>query len=233
MSGTNREQQMRHPLQVYIGKIREYSGSRPSAIGKYQVDGELKLTELGLEGDEQAEKVIHGGPDRALCHYPREHYRHWAREFPEQAELFNAPAFGENLSTEGMTEREVFIGDIFRWGGALIQVTQPRSPCFKLNYHFGISDMASQMQRAGYCGWLYRVVMAGKVATDSPLELVSRVSDVSVAEAIAIAWHMPFDDEQYHRLLSAAGLSTSWTRTMQKRRLSGQTEDNSRRLFGK
>lgn len=224
---------MRHPLQVYIGKIHEYSGSRPSAIGKYQVDGELKLTELGLEGDEQAEKVIHGGPDRALCHYPREHYRHWAREFPEQAELFNAPAFGENLSTEGMTEHEVYIGDIFRWGGALIQVTQPRSPCFKLNYHFGISDMASQMQQAGYCGWLYRVVMAGKVATDSPLELVSRVSDVSVAEAIAIAWHMPFDDEQYHRLLSAAGLSTSWTRTMQKRRLSGQTEDNSRRLFGK
>ncbi|HKM98470.1 MAG TPA: 6-hydroxyaminopurine reductase [Buttiauxella sp.] len=224
---------MHYPLNVYIGKVREYAGSRPSAIGKYQVDGVLKLTELGLEGDLQAEKIIHGGPDRALCHYPREHYLAWAREFPEQAEQFTAPAFGENLSTQGLTERDVHIGDIFRWGDALIQVTQPRSPCFKLNYHFGISDMASLMQKSGRIGWLYRVVMAGNVSTQAPLELVSRISDVSVAEAIAIAWHMPFDDEQYHRLLSAAGLSVSWTRTMQKRRTSGKVEDNSRRLMGK
>lgn len=64
---------MKHPLQVYIGKIRQYLGSKPSAIEKCQTGGELKLTQLGLEGDEQAEKVAHGGPDRALCHYPREH----------------------------------------------------------------------------------------------------------------------------------------------------------------
>ena len=77
-------------------------------------DGELMLTELGLEGDEQAEKKVHGGPDRALCHYPREHYLYWAREFPEQAELFVAPAFAENLSTDGLTESNVYMGDIFR-----------------------------------------------------------------------------------------------------------------------
>ena len=144
-----------------------------------------------------------------------------------------APAFGENLSTDGLTEQNVYIGDIFRWGEALIQVTQPRSPCFKLNFHFGISDMASLMQNCGKTGWLCSVIAPGMVSADSPLELVSRVSDVSVEEAIAIAWHMPFDDEQYHRLLSAAGLSKSWTRTMQKRRLSGTIEDSSRRLWGK
>jgi len=77
------------------------------------------------------------------------------------------------------------------------------------------------------------VILAGKVETDAPLTLVSRLSNVSVYDACAIAWHMPFDDEQYHRLLSAAGLSTSWTRTMQKRRLSNKIEDNSRRLWGK
>ncbi|HHC5283052.1 TPA: 6-hydroxyaminopurine reductase [Salmonella enterica] len=223
---------MHYPVEVFTGKIQDYAGSRPSAIAKVQVDGELMLTELGLEGDEQAEKKIHGGPDRALCHYPREHYRYWALEFPELAEQFVAPAFGENLSTEGLTEQNVYIGDIFRWGEALIQVTQPRSPCFKLNYHFAISDMASQMQNVGKTGWLYSVIAPGKVAADAPLELVSRVSDVSVQEAIAIAWHMPFDDEQYHRLLSAAGLSKSWTRTMQKRRLSGKIENQSRRLRG-
>ncbi len=224
---------MNHPVNVFIGKIKDYEGSRPSAIAKLQVDGELSLTEKGLVGDEQAEKKIHGGPDRALCHYPREHYAFWASEYPDQAGLFVAPAFGENLSTEGLTEKNVFIGDIFRWGEALIQVTQPRSPCFKLNFHFGISDIATQMQNAGKTGWLYRVILAGKVETDAPLTLVSRLSDVSVFDACAIAWHMPFDDEQYHRLLSAAGLSTSWTRTMQKRRLSNKIEDNSRRLWGK
>jgi len=140
---------MNHPVNVFIGKIKDYEGSRPSAIAKLQVDGELSLTEKGLVGDEQAEKKIHGGPDRALCHYPREHYAFWASEYPDQAELFVAPAFGENLSTEGLTEKNVFIGDIFRWGEALIQVTQPRSPCFKLNFHFGISDIATQMQNAG------------------------------------------------------------------------------------
>lgn len=223
---------MQYPVEVFTGKVRDYDGSRPSAIAKLQVDGELMLTDLGLAGDEQAEKKIHGGPDRALCHYPREHYLFWAREFPEQAELFVAPAFGENLSTVGLTEKNVYIGDIFRWGEALIQVTQPRSPCFKLNFHFNISDMAQQMQDAGKTGWLYRVIAAGSVASDAPLELVSRCSEVSVYDAAAIAWHTPFDDEQYHRLLSAAGLSVSWARTMQKRRLSGKIEDNSRRLRG-
>lgn len=224
---------MRYPVDVFSGKIQDYAGSRPSAIGKIQVDGELMLTELGLEGDEQAETKIHGGPDRALCHYPREHYLYWAHEFPEQADQFVAPAFGENLSTDGLTEQNVYIGDIFRWGEALIQVTQPRSPCFKLNFHFGISDMASLMQNCGKTGWLCSVIAPGMVSADAPLELLSRVSDVSVQEAIAIAWHMPFDDEQYHRLLSAAGLSKSGTRTMQKRRLSGKIEDQSRRLWGK
>ncbi|EEO9712198.1 6-N-hydroxylaminopurine resistance protein [Salmonella enterica] len=223
---------MHYPVEVFTGKIQDYAGSRPSAIAKVQVDGELMLTDLGLEGDEQAEKKIHGGPDRALCHYPREHYRYWAQAFPELAERFVAPVLGENLSTDGLTEQNVYIGDIFRWGETLIQVTQPRSPCFKLNYHFAISDMASQMQNVGKTGWLYSVIAPGRVAADAPLELVSRVSDVSVQEAIAIAWHMPFDDEQYHRLLSAAGLSKSWTRTMQKRRLSGRIENQSRRLRG-
>lgn len=92
---------MHYPVNVFVGKVRDYDGSRPSAIGKIQVDGELTLGELGLEGDEQAETKIHGGPDRALCHYPREHYAHWALELPQQADLFCAPAFGENLSTEG------------------------------------------------------------------------------------------------------------------------------------
>ncbi|AVJ15686.1 MOSC domain-containing protein [Serratia sp. MYb239] len=218
---------------VYIGHIQTYPGEHPSAIAKRQVDGALPLTPLGLEGDQQAEKSYHGGPDRALCHYPSEHYDHWRQQFPAQAELFSAPAFGENLSTRGLTEHNVFIGDIFRWGDALIQVTQPRSPCFKLNYHFDIDDLSLLMQQSGRCGWLYRVISPGQGSGDQPLLLATRCSDVSLAEAIGIAWHMPFDEEQYRRLLSAAGLSASWSKTMLLRITRGKIEDFNRRLLGR
>ncbi len=223
---------MHHP-DVYIGGIQPYEGGRPSAIAKRQVDGAVQLTLQGLAGDEQAETSHHGGPDRALCHYPREHYDHWRAQFPAQAEQFCAPAFGENISTLGLTEHNVFIGDIFRWGEALIQVTQPRSPCFKLNFHCDIDDISLLMQQSGRCGWLYRVIASGEVSGDRPFTLAARNSEISVAEAISIAWHMPFDEEQYHRLLAAAGLSATWSKTMLARITTGNIEDFNRRLFGR
>lgn len=217
---------------IYLGKILPYEGSSPSAIAKCAVKQQVILNALGLEGDEQAEKKVHGGPDRALCHYPREHYDHWRAQYPTLHAHFQAPAFGENISTIGLTEENVYIGDIFRWGNALIQVTQPRSPCYKLNYHFGIHDLSEIMQNSGKCGWLYRVVSTGEVGPNQPLELLSHTSNVSVAEAIAIAFHMPFDQQRCQRLLSAAGLSASWSKTMQMRLLNEKIEDFSYRLTG-
>ncbi len=221
-----------HYPEVYIGKITPYAGHSPSAIEKRAVNGELMLTSLGLEGDEQAETRHHGGPDRALCHYPREHYEYWRHQFPEQADQFIAPLFGENISTTGLTEHDAYIGDIYRWGKTLIQITQPRSPCYKLNFHCDIDDFARTMQNNGRCGWLYRVIVAGNIHTKQPLELVSRNSDVSVAEAISIAFNAPFDEEQYRRLLAAAGLSASWSKNMQMRLLTKSIEDFERRLVG-
>lgn len=131
-----------------------------------------------------------------------------------------------------MTEQNVYMGDIYRWGETLIQVTQPRSPCYKLNFHFAIEDMSVLMQQTSYCGWLYRVISPGKVSDGHPLELLARTSDISVSEAIAIAWHMPFDEEQYRRLLSVSGLSASWSKTMLTRISQGKIEDFNRRLRG-
>ena len=171
---------MHYPVNVFVGKIRDYVGSRPSAIDKIQVDGELQLGDLGLDGDQQAEKKIHGEIDRSVYDIKdkvnaafevnsgltaeivaqiskEKQDPDWIRDFPQQAERFCAPAFGENLSTTGLTEQNVYIGDIFRWGEALIQVTQPRSPCFKLNFHFAINDMAQLMQNSGKTGGLFRV----------------------------------------------------------------------------
>lgn len=221
-----------HSPNVFIGAIRSYENFAPSAIAKLAVDGELTLTSLGFEGDEQAEKRHHGGADRALCHYPREHYAYWQTRFPQQAEQFAAPLFGENISTLGLTEENVHIGDVFRWSGALIQVTQPRSPCYKLNDHCAIDGFARLMQDSGLCGWLYRVLAGGKVTPDAPLERVSRNSDISVAEAISIAFHAPFDEERYRALLSAPVLSASWSKNMQMRILTGKIEEMERRLVG-
>ncbi|MBP6563563.1 MAG: 6-N-hydroxylaminopurine resistance protein [Neisseriaceae bacterium] len=218
--------------QVYQGKIQAYAGIDPSAIAKTRTQGLLTLTALGLANDEQAETRFHGGPDRALCHYPREHYGYWQQALPQLADRFQAAAFGENLSTEGMTEEHVFIGDVYQWGACMIQVTQPRSPCYKLNQHFGVADLSGHMQSSGRCGWLYRVVAAGTADASEPLRLIARTSTVSVAEAINIAFALPFDATLSQRLLSATGLSASWSKTMLLRLQNGVVEDFNRRLLG-
>lgn len=217
---------------VFTGPVRDTARCGRSAIEKRQTEGVLQLGATGLAGDEQAEKAFHGGPDRALCHYPREHYDYWKMMYPEIKDRFVAPFFGENISTLGMTEDTVFIGDIYQWGGAVIQITQPRSPCYKLNPLTDVSDFAQVMQDSGRTGWLYRVIGKGEVSGLHPLKLLTRTSAVSVREAVAIAFHLPFDETEYRRLLHAPGLSASWTLTMQRRLTSGKIEDFNRRLFG-
>ena len=224
---------MRFYPQVFTGKIQATQECGRSAIFKREVDGPLLLGQLGLEGDEQAEEKHHGGPDRALCQYPREHYVFWQNAYPELEELFTASAFGENISTQGMSEETVFIGDIFAWGDARIQVTQPRSPCYKLNGLTGVENFAQVMQETGRCGWLYRVIKGGSVSAKTPIKLLSRNSHVSVQEAVMIAFHAPYDEELYRQLLSTPGLSASWSLTMQNRLDNHQIEDFSPRLFGK
>ncbi|WP_434778341.1 6-hydroxyaminopurine reductase [Neisseria sp. Ec49-e6-T10] len=217
---------------VYVGKVCSYQDIDESAIKKREVNTRIFLNELGLTGDEQAEQRFHGGPDRALCHYPEEHYIYWQKCFPQIKEHFCASAFGENIATVGLTEQNVCIGDVFRWADAMIQVTQPRSPCYKLNDHFCVDDLSVRMQQTGLCGWLYRVICVGEVSSNEPLELVNRYSDVSVEEAITIAFHLDFDPAQYQRLSSATGLSSSWQNNMRKRITEGKIEDFNRRLLG-
>lgn len=215
----------------YLGKIQPFAGAEPSAIAKKAFQTPVYLTKLGLVGDEQAEKRFHGGPDRALCHYPREHYTYWQTTYPALADYFVAPGFGENISTLGMTESNTFIGDIYRWGNAIIQVTQPRSPCYKLNFHLKIDDLSLQMQQTGFCGWLYRVISEGVVSPDAPLERLSRNSNLSVKRAIDIAFNEPFDEANTRLVLQSAGLSASWCRTMQTRLLTREIESFEGRLF--
>lgn len=222
---------MHHP-DVYIGSIQPYEGGRPSAIAKRQVDGAIRLTPLGLEGDEQAEKATTAGRT-ARCATTR------ASIMPTGASSFRRrpsnlrPGLRREYLHRRADRTQCVYGRHLPLGRSADPVTQPRSPCYKLNYHFAIEDISVLMQQSGRCGWLYRVVSPGAVSGDRPLALAARNSDVSVAEAIAIAWHMPFDAEQYRRLLAVAGLSASWSKTMLTRLAEGRLEDFNRRLLGR
>lgn len=137
-------------LAVHMGPIAELGLDRlPSAIAKHPVEDRIEVTSLGLVGDFQADHVHHGGHDKALHHYPAEHYADWQAELSNRSTLFRPGGFGENLSTLGLRENDICLGDSFRLGTALIQVSQGRQPCSKLDLRFDTPDMRERVFKVG------------------------------------------------------------------------------------
>lgn len=134
-----------------------------SAIAKTPVDRPLMLGFLGLEGNQVADPVHHGGPDKAVHLYPAEHYSFWRSKYPDVAVLERPGAFGENFGCGGMTESRLCLGDIFRVGEALIQCSHARQPCWKLNHRFGKPDVLKTVVRTGRAGSYFRVLEEGRV----------------------------------------------------------------------
>ncbi|KFA38520.1 molybdenum cofactor sulfurase, partial [Xanthomonas vasicola pv. musacearum NCPPB 4384] len=147
---------------VAIGRVRDFTrpGSR-SAIDKRALQGAVQVGIEGLEGDEQGDLRVHGGPDKAIHHYPRDHYAAWRNELGTHALLEAAGAFGENLSSVGLTEADVCLGDRFALGTAVVEVSQLRQPCWKLSDRFGVRELARRVQETGRTGWYYRVLQPG------------------------------------------------------------------------
>ncbi len=145
-------------------------GEVTSGIAKRELtDPGVIVRRTNIDGDRQADLRVHGGPDKAIYCYPREHRRFWIDEIGyEQAE---AP-FGENLSTQGIDEDTAQIGDIWRWGTARLQISQPRWPCYKLALHSGRPDMVKRFVAAGRCGWYLRVLEEGLAPTSGTIEIV-------------------------------------------------------------
>ena len=159
---------------VLTGKARAFRGNEASAIDKTPVDEKLHVGFLGIDGDEQADLTVHGGVDKAVHHYPRDHYDWWAETLGRHA-LLDAPgAFGENISTAGLDEDSVFLGDRFRLGTALVEVTQARQPCWKLDHRFGAKGVMAQVVKTRRTGWYYRVLEPGEVRAGDDLELLER-----------------------------------------------------------
>jgi MOSC domain-containing protein YiiM len=163
-------------IELRIGRVEPFGpGGEPSAIAKQTVAGPLLLGPDGLAGDQQADRRHHGGADKALHHYPYDHYAAWRRELPECHALLAAPgAFGENIASLGLTEAEVCLGDCVRIGRAIVQVSQGRQPCWKLNHRFGIADMVARVRASGRTGWYYRVLEPGELGAGDRIEIIER-----------------------------------------------------------
>ncbi|MBZ7925540.1 MOSC domain-containing protein [Ensifer adhaerens] len=204
-----------------------------SGIDKHPIYGSVQLGSTGFTGDHQGDLKRHGGVDKAVHHYPWDHYRAWTDEIGPLPLLKRPGAFGENLSTLGLTESDVAVGDRFRLGGALLEVSQGRQPCWKLNRRFDLPDMARRLQHTGRTGWYYRVIEGGLVSAGDRMHLVERRHPVWT---IGRLWHFLYVDtlnrQALEEIANLAILPSGWREYAVKRLQTRKVEDWSRRLDG-
>lgn len=206
-------------------------GSR-SGIAKVPRQEALAVTTLGLAGDEQGDLRVHGGVEKAIHHYPREHYAAWLAELGEHPLLMQPGAFGENFSTTGWTEDDVCLGDLIRAGSALLQVSQGRMPCWKLSDRFGVANLALRVQQSGRTGWYYRVLQEGVVGVGDRLQLVERMhADWPLSRLSAVLFDKRVEPERLRECL-VLPLVPSWRRTLERRLENAEVEDWAPRLQG-
>lgn len=183
-----------------------------SGIVKTPVDGALTLGPEGFEGDEQADLSVHGGPDKAACCYPLEHVPVWEERLGAELPF---GAFGENLSLEGLVEPDVNIGDTGSLGTAVVQVTQPRGPCFKLAARWKKRALPALMAREGRSGWYLRVLEPGVVRAGDELALTERRSDVSVSDVMRVTYTDRSDIAEIVRIMGVPELALQWRQALE------------------
>jgi len=205
-------------ISINVGLPREIThGGRKVTTGifKAPVAGPVWLGRLNLTGDGQADLRVHGGADKAVYVYPFEHYAFWAGELGRQD--FSHGQFGENFTTEGLLEDEVSIGDVFRIGMARVQVTQPRSPCFKLGIRMGDDQFPVRFAAANRTGFYLRVLEEGMVKADDAIARVERATGSMSVRDIFHLRHVGGAREEYQRAARLPGLSSSWRAAFEKR----------------
>lgn len=199
-------------ISVNVGLPREiiYKGKLvTTGIFKEPVEGRIKLRTLNLDGDRQADLSVHGGPSKAVYAYPSEHYEYWRAEFSE----LDLPwgMFGENLTTEGLREDTVHIGDRFRIGSAEVVVTEPRMPCYKLAAKFGTDDIISRFLQSGRTGCYFAVVQEGEVRAGDKIVLLGRDGhDITVADITRLYVRDKDDLTTLRRVVQVAALPERW-----------------------
>ena len=187
-----------------------------TSIFKTPVERRLRATALNLEGDKQSDLTVHGGAEKAVYVYPAEHYEFWRRELPKMELPWGV--FGENLTTEGLLEPEVRIGDRFRVGTCEFVVTQPRLPCYKLGIRFGRSDILKRFLHSGRTGFYLSVALEGEVGAGDSIDSITKSPDgLTVAEVVNLYTVDANNQELLRRATQSSGLPESWKDYFRKR----------------
>jgi MOSC domain-containing protein YiiM len=206
-------------ISVNVGTPRDvdwHGRTVRTSIWKFPAEGRVRVHRLNLEGDEQSDLSVHGGKDKAVYVYPSEHYEPWGRELPESELPWGV--FGENLTTVGLLEHQVQIGDRLRAGSAELVVTQPRSPCFKLAIRFAREDMVKRFLRSGRTGYYVAVVREGELGRGDSLECIARNDrGVTVADVAALYRHETDDRALLRRAADHPDLPRGWRDDFRKR----------------
>lgn len=202
----------------------------PSGIGKQPVASAF-LGETGFAGDQQGDRKRHGGAEKAVHQYPLDHYPAWRSELGDCGLLESPGAFGENLAVADIDERSVCVGDIWSLGEAVVQVSQGRQPCWRLNERFGIRDMARRVQASGRTGWYYRVLKPGRVDAGCRMRLIERPHPAwPLSRLIRTFYVHRRDPAALQAIAGLEALSESWRRIARRRLETGRLEDWSARL---
>ena len=207
-------------LSINVGTPKQVPANRTTvltSIFKSPVEGRVAVRRHNIDGDRQSDLTVHGGPNKAVYCYPAEHYRYWKEQLPDM-DLSSWGTFGENLTTEGIAEDAVSIGDRFQAGSAVLQVTQPRMPCFKLAIRFGRADMVKRFWQSGRSGIYFSVVEEGDVAAGDAIEKIAQgPEEISVADVVRLYRGDETSAELLERALRAP-LSGSWKQELRERR---------------
>jgi len=218
--------------EVRVGRVRPLGPQRvPSAIRKHPVPGPIAAASSGLDGDEQGDRRNHGGSDKAIHAYAAAHYSSWAADLPDLARQLQPGAFGENLVVDGAVEADICLGDLWRLGNTLLEVSQTRQPCWRLNLRFGRPDMAGLMQITGRNGWYFRVLEPGYIAPGQTASLAARPHpEWSLDRVWRLLYRNPLDGAALMAFAALPPLPDKWRNMIEARLASGRTEDWTRRL---
>jgi len=189
-------------------RVETPNGTVLTSIFKSPVAGRVAVRRHNIEGDRQSDLTVHGGPNKAVYGYAEEHYSYWREELPDVD--FVPGIFGENLTTQGLDEATVYIADRFRVGSAILQVTQPRMPCYKLGVRFSRPDMVKRFWLSGRPGFYFSIVEEGDLGAGDSIERIGGESErISVADVVALYRREKTDSDLLQRVLRAP-LSGSW-----------------------
>ncbi len=209
---------------IQVGTPTDYFQNQQSSINKQPVDGPIYVGVDNLAGDKQADLAVHGGRDKAVYVYPKEHYSYWQQSTgllrTPRLKLPKNPhgSFGENLTLSGLIEDMVYIGDVFACGEVVLQVTQPREPCWKLAFKFKQKKLPMWVITSGRTGWYMRVLQEGTIESGMTITQVEQgCQDWSVLTCNQLYHGRTVNPDKLKSLVDCAALPQSWRNSFERR----------------